>query len=115
MASKERCRPTEKRADSEEMESESEHWVIPREDAVVKSVKPQKKLHRGQKATAGQRGKPKELTQGDCEFGRKLTVACAAGGTLSGISGPEPRMSWGSEESGHSGRECGCATKAERE
>jgi hypothetical protein len=44
------------------MQSVEEHQV-PKEDAVVKSVKGRKKRSRGRKSTAGRRGEPKELTE----------------------------------------------------
>jgi hypothetical protein len=58
------------------MQSIAEHRVAPKEDAVVKQVKGRKKQHRGRKPAAGRRGKPKEITRGDCGSGRKLVAAC---------------------------------------
>jgi hypothetical protein len=40
------------KANTEEMESESEHWEVPKEDAVVKPVKGWKQQHRGRKLAA---------------------------------------------------------------
>jgi hypothetical protein len=51
------------KANPEEMESESEHREVPKEDAIVKPVKGRKKRH-------------KELTRGDCGSRRKLAAAC---------------------------------------
>jgi hypothetical protein len=59
----------------EEMESELEQEV-PKEDAVVKPVKGQKKRHRGRKLAKERRGEPKELTPGICRSWRKLAAAC---------------------------------------
>jgi hypothetical protein len=58
------------------MQSIAEHQVAPMEDAVVKTVNTQKKRNRGRKTAAGQRGKPKELTQSDCGSRKKLAAAC---------------------------------------
>jgi hypothetical protein len=58
------------------MQSVAEHLVALKEDAVVKPVKGRKKRHRGRKPAAGRRGEPKELTRGDCGYGRKLAAVC---------------------------------------
>jgi hypothetical protein len=60
----------------EETEPEAEHWEVPKERTAVKPVGGLRKRHRGRKLAARQRGKPKELTQGDCGSGRKLVAAC---------------------------------------
>jgi hypothetical protein len=64
------------KAKPEEMESKLEHWEVPKEDAIGKPVKGQKRQHRGQKQAAGQCGEPKELTRGDCGSGRRLAATC---------------------------------------
>jgi hypothetical protein len=46
----------------EEMECESEHQEVPKEDAVVKPVEGRKKRRRGRMLAAGRRKEPKELT-----------------------------------------------------
>jgi hypothetical protein len=48
------------------MQSVAKHQEVPKEDAIVKLVKGQKKRHRGWKLAAGQHGEPKELTRGIC-------------------------------------------------
>jgi hypothetical protein len=58
------------------MQSIAEHQVVPKEEAIVKPVKGQKKWYRGRKPAAGQRGEPKELTRSDCGSGNKLAAAC---------------------------------------
>jgi hypothetical protein len=62
--------------DPEMMQSVEEHQEVPRENAIVKSVKGRKKRRRGRKSTAGRRGEPKKLTRGNCGSRRKLAVAC---------------------------------------
>ena len=64
------------KANPEEMESDSGHREIHKEDAVVKSDKGRKKRHRDRHLGAGRRGEPKELTRGDCGSRRKLAAAC---------------------------------------
>jgi hypothetical protein len=72
----EKMEATDLKGNPEEMECESEHKEIPKEDAVVKPVEGRKKRHRGQKLAAGRHGEPKELTRGDCGSRRKLAAAC---------------------------------------
>jgi hypothetical protein len=105
-ADREASKTTYLKVNPEEMESESEHREVPKEDSMMKLVKGWKKRHRGRKPTAGQHGEPKELTRGTCGSGRKVAAACMKvsrharvawpRGTLSGISGPEPWRSEGS-------------------
>jgi gamma-glutamyltranspeptidase len=56
------------------MQSIVEHQEDCNEDATVKPVEGWKKQHRGRNQAAGQRGQPKELTQGDCGSQRKLAA-----------------------------------------
>jgi hypothetical protein len=49
------------KANPEELESESEHQGVPKEDAKVKPVRGWKKRHRDQHLTAGRCGEPKKL------------------------------------------------------
>lgn len=63
-------------ANPKKMESELEHREVPKDDAVVKPVKGQKKQHRGEKLAAGQYREPKELTWGDCGSRKKLAATC---------------------------------------
>jgi hypothetical protein len=65
-----------KEINPEKMEFESEHWDVPKEDAIVKPVKERKKRHRGRKIAAGRRGEPKKLTRGNCGSRRKLAATC---------------------------------------
>jgi hypothetical protein len=58
------------------MQSMEEHQEIPKEKVVMKPVKGRKKRHRGRKPAAGRHGEPKELTRGDCGFGRKSAATC---------------------------------------
>jgi hypothetical protein len=51
---------TDFKANSEEIESESEYREVPKEDAVGKPVKGRKKQHKGRKQAAGRHGGPKE-------------------------------------------------------
>jgi hypothetical protein len=67
---------TDLKANPEEMESESGHREISKEDAVAKPVKGRKKRHRDRHLAAGRRGEPKELNRGDCGSQRKLAAAC---------------------------------------
>jgi hypothetical protein len=67
---------TKTKPDPEMMQSVEEHQEIPKKDAVVKPVNGRKKRRRARKPAAGRRGKPNELTQGDCESGKKLAAAC---------------------------------------
>jgi hypothetical protein len=67
-ANREASWATDLKANSEEMESEDDHWEIPKGCAAVKPVGGLTKRHRGRK--------PKELTRGDCGTGRKLIAAC---------------------------------------
>jgi hypothetical protein len=60
------------KANPEEMESEAEHWEVPKDDAIVKLVKGRKKQHKDLKLAAGRCRDPKELTAGDCGFRRKF-------------------------------------------
>jgi hypothetical protein len=64
-----------KELNTEDVESEVEHREVPKEDAIVKSVKGRKKRHSGRKLAAGRRGEPKELTQGNRGSRRKLPAA----------------------------------------
>jgi hypothetical protein len=73
---REASKTTDLKANPEEMKSESEHRKVPKEDAVGKPVKGPKKRHRGRKLAAGRHGEPKELTRGDCGYGRKLAATC---------------------------------------
>jgi hypothetical protein len=50
------------KASPEEMESESEHWEVPKKRAVVKPVGGLRKWYMGQKLAAGKCGEPKEIT-----------------------------------------------------
>jgi hypothetical protein len=65
-----------KELNPEDMKSGVEHWEVPTEEAVVKSLGIMKKLHRGRHLAAGQRGEPKELTRGDCGSWGKLAATC---------------------------------------
>jgi hypothetical protein len=56
-----------------EVETQDE---VPNVDAVVQPVKGRKRRYRGKRKAARLRGKPKELTRGDCGSRRKLTAAC---------------------------------------
>jgi hypothetical protein len=47
-----RMEATDLKGNPEEMECESKHWEVPKEDAIVKLFKGQKKRHRCQKLTA---------------------------------------------------------------
>jgi hypothetical protein len=49
-----------------DVESEAERREVPTEEAAVKSSRIMKKWHRGRHIAAGQRGKPRKLTRGDC-------------------------------------------------
>jgi hypothetical protein len=71
-----RLEATDLKENPEEMECVSEHWEVPKEDAIVKPVKGRKKRHSGQKLAAWQHGESKELTRGDCESQRKLAATC---------------------------------------
>jgi hypothetical protein len=53
-----------------------EHQDVPIEDFAVMPVKGLRKRRRGRKSTAGRRGEPKELIQGNCGCRRKLAAAC---------------------------------------
>jgi hypothetical protein len=64
------------KANPEEIESETDHREVPKEDAVVKPVAGLRKRHRGWNLAAGRRGEPKELNRGDCGSRRKLAAAC---------------------------------------
>jgi hypothetical protein len=62
----EKMEATDFMGNPEEMECESEHREVPKEDVVVKPVKGRKKRHRGGKLAARRRGGSKEFTRGDC-------------------------------------------------
>jgi hypothetical protein len=62
--------------DPEMMQFVEEYQEVPREDAIIKLAKGQKKRRRGRKSTAGQCSEPKELTRGNCRSWRKLTATC---------------------------------------
>jgi hypothetical protein len=76
IAISEKMEATDLKASPEEMKSESEHLEVPKDDAVVKPVKGQKKRHRDWHQAAGRHGEPKELTRGDCGSQRKLAATC---------------------------------------
>jgi hypothetical protein len=67
---------TDLKENPEETECESEHWEVPKEDAIVKPVKGRKKWHRDWKQAVGRRGEPKELTLGDGGSQGKLAATC---------------------------------------
>jgi glucosamine 6-phosphate synthetase-like amidotransferase/phosphosugar isomerase protein len=58
------------------VQSVAEHQEVLKKNAEMKAVKGRKKLHWGTKQSAGRRGEPKVLTQGDCGSQRKLATAC---------------------------------------
>jgi hypothetical protein len=71
-------------ANPEEMQSEAEHWEVPKEEATVKSSGAPKKHHRGQYVAAEDHQKPKEWTWGSCGSQKNLAaarrgMACHAG------------------------------------
>jgi hypothetical protein len=68
--------PGRKEADSAELEFVAMHREAAMEDAVVKPVAGRKKWHKGRHLAVGRRGKPKELTQGDCGSRGKLASGC---------------------------------------
>jgi hypothetical protein len=72
----EKMEATDLKGNPEGMECGSEHREVPKEDAVVKPVKGQKKRLKGRKLAAGRHGESKQLTQGDCGSRRKLAAAC---------------------------------------
>jgi hypothetical protein len=49
----EKMEATDLKANPEEMKSESEHWEVPKEDAIVKPVQGWKKWHRDRHLAAG--------------------------------------------------------------
>jgi hypothetical protein len=61
-ANQEASKATYLKANPVEMESETEHWEVPMEEAAVKSSGAMKKQHRARHLVAGRRGEPKELT-----------------------------------------------------
>jgi hypothetical protein len=65
-----------KELNPEDRKSEVEHRDVPKEDAIVISVKGRKKRQRDGHQAAGRRVEPKELTRGDCGSQRKLAAAC---------------------------------------
>jgi hypothetical protein len=58
------------------MESEGERREVSKEHATMESGKAPSKRQREQHLAAVRRGKPKELTRGDCGSRRKLAAAC---------------------------------------
>jgi hypothetical protein len=61
-AYQEASKTTDLKVNSEEMESEAEHWEIPNECAAMKPVGGLRKRHRSWKLAAGRHEEPKELT-----------------------------------------------------
>jgi hypothetical protein len=55
---------------------EAMHWEVPKENAAMETGKTPSKRHRDRHLVAGRRGKPKELTRGDCGSLRNLAAAC---------------------------------------
>jgi hypothetical protein len=62
-------------ANPEEIEFETEHEKVPKEDAAVNPAGALKKRHRGRHPAAGRRGQPKERTRGICGSRKKLDAA----------------------------------------
>jgi hypothetical protein len=55
----EKMEDTSLKANTEEMESELEHWEVPKEDGIVKPVKGRKKRHWDRHLAAGRCGEPR--------------------------------------------------------
>jgi hypothetical protein len=68
--------PEKREAIPEEIESESEHQEVPKEEAAVKSFGALKKQHGDRNLSVGRRQKPKERTQDNGGSRRKLAAAC---------------------------------------
>jgi hypothetical protein len=90
-----------------------EHQDVPSEYVVVMPVKGLRKRRRGRKSTAGRRGEPKELNQGNHGFRKKLAAACRKVSRYATVAWRKRNFTRRSETRGYCGSRKG-VTVAER-